>query len=82
METVMIGRSHGIHAEPITFGFAMAEYVTRMVDLKRLALIERLGLPLPDNMAAEKQLWSELSVFLKTGHPINPSPPIVGGQNE
>jgi adenylosuccinate lyase len=29
-ETVQIGRTHGQHAVPITFGFAMAEYVARL----------------------------------------------------
>lgn len=29
-ETVQIGRTHGQHAVPITFGFAMAEYVSRI----------------------------------------------------
>lgn len=29
-ETPQIGRTHGRHAEPITFGFAMAEYVARL----------------------------------------------------
>ena len=28
--TVQIGRTHGQHAEPITFGFALAEYVHRL----------------------------------------------------
>ncbi len=28
-DTVQVGRTHGQHAVPITFGFAMAEYVTR-----------------------------------------------------
>jgi adenylosuccinate lyase len=28
--TLQIGRTHGQHAEPITFGFAMAEYVSRI----------------------------------------------------
>jgi adenylosuccinate lyase len=27
--TIQIGRTHGQHAEPITFGFAMAQYVSR-----------------------------------------------------
>ncbi|MCK5044358.1 adenylosuccinate lyase [Candidatus Parcubacteria bacterium] len=30
--TVQIGRTHGQHAEPITFGFAIAEYVNRLGD--------------------------------------------------
>jgi len=29
-ETIQIGRTHGQHAVPITFGFAMAEYVSRL----------------------------------------------------
>ena len=29
-DTGQIGRTHGKHAEPITFGFAMAEYVSRV----------------------------------------------------
>lgn len=29
-ETLQIGRTHGQHAEPITFGFALAEYVSRL----------------------------------------------------
>ncbi|MDI3546640.1 MAG: adenylosuccinate lyase [Halanaerobiales bacterium] len=29
-ETVQIGRTHGQHAVPITFGFAIAEYVSRL----------------------------------------------------
>jgi adenylosuccinate lyase len=31
-ETVQIGRTHGQHAVPITFGFAIAEYVNRIQD--------------------------------------------------
>src|SRR5919201_5006250 len=29
-DTAQIGRTHGRHAEPITFGFALASYVSRM----------------------------------------------------
>lgn len=39
--TLQIGRTHGQHAEPITFGFALAEYVDRLgnriIELKRSA---------------------------------------------
>src|SRR5256884_4362152 len=31
-DTAQIGRTHGRHAEPVTFGFAMAEYVARLGD--------------------------------------------------
>jgi adenylosuccinate lyase len=30
-EAIQIGRTHGKHAEPITFGFAMANYVARLL---------------------------------------------------
>jgi adenylosuccinate lyase len=30
-ETVMIGRSHGIHAEPMTFGFKLAGWLAEML---------------------------------------------------
>jgi len=30
--TIQVGRTHGQHAEPITFGFTMAEYVDRLGD--------------------------------------------------
>lgn len=29
-DTLQIGRTHGMHAEPITFGFAMAQFVSRL----------------------------------------------------
>ena len=39
-ETLQIGRTHGQHAVPITFGFAMAQYVDRfgesIIEIKRL----------------------------------------------
>lgn len=39
-DTIQVGRTHGQHAVPITFGFALAEYVNRLGDcilnLKRL----------------------------------------------
>ena len=37
-ETVQIGRTHGQHAEPITFGYAMALYVSRIGN--RIELID------------------------------------------
>ncbi|TME61971.1 MAG: adenylosuccinate lyase [Chloroflexi bacterium] len=41
-ETPQIGRTHGRHAEPVTFGFAMAEYVARLGDrLEQLRLSAR-----------------------------------------
>src|SRR5882762_1467440 len=41
-DTAQIGRTHGRHAEPVTFGFAMAEYVSRLGDrLEQLRLSAR-----------------------------------------
>ena len=38
-ETVQVGRTHGQHAVPVTFGFSIAEYVSRLGN--RIAEIER-----------------------------------------
>jgi len=41
-DTTQIGRTHGRHAEPVTFGFAVAEYVARLGDrLEQLRLAAR-----------------------------------------
>jgi adenylosuccinate lyase len=38
-DTIQVGRTHGQHAEPITFGFTMAEYVHRLGDrIKQIKL--------------------------------------------
>jgi adenylosuccinate lyase len=40
--TVMIGRTHGVHAEPITFGFKLALWYSEMTrNLNRLKLAEK-----------------------------------------
>jgi adenylosuccinate lyase len=41
-ETVMIGRSHGIHAEPITFGFKLAGWLAEVLrHRERLCVLHR-----------------------------------------
>lgn len=40
-DTVQMGRTHGQHAVPITFGFAIAEYVSRLGG--RISLLHRLA---------------------------------------
>ena len=40
-ETVQIGRTHGQHAEPITFGYAIALYVSRIGN--RIELIDQMN---------------------------------------
>ncbi len=49
-ETVMIGRSHGIHAEPITFGFKLAGWLAemhrnrdRLVNLRRSVAVGKIS---------------------------------------
>ena len=48
--TVMVGRSHGIHAEPITFGFKLAGWLAemlrhrdRMVELRRRIAVGKIS---------------------------------------
>lgn len=47
--TVQMGRTHGQHAVPVTFGFAVAEYVARLGN--RLMAIERAASNLRGKMA-------------------------------
>ncbi|MEP6694241.1 MAG: lyase family protein, partial [Chloroflexota bacterium] len=48
-DTPQIGRTHGRHAEPITFGFAMAEYVSRLGD--RIELLRMVARRLPGKLS-------------------------------
>ncbi len=48
-ETPQVGRTHGQHAVPITFGFAIAEYVSRLG--KSIIEIERLSKDLRGKLA-------------------------------
>ncbi|MDR0400818.1 MAG: adenylosuccinate lyase, partial [Treponema sp.] len=48
-ETPQVGRTHGQHAVPITLGFAMAEYVSRLG--KSILEIERRGAQLKGKLA-------------------------------
>jgi len=41
--TVMIGRSHAIHGEPITFGFKVAGWLAEVVRLERLERVVSVG---------------------------------------
>jgi len=48
-DTPQIGRTHGRHAEPITFGFAMAEYVSRLGD--RVEMLRSVARRLPGKLS-------------------------------
>jgi adenylosuccinate lyase len=77
-DTAQIGRTHGRHAEPVTFGFAMAEYVSRLGDrLEQLRLASRrlpgklsgavgaynaLALVAPDPRALERRFLASLQL--------------------
>ncbi|MCX6799431.1 MAG: adenylosuccinate lyase [Candidatus Diapherotrites archaeon] len=76
--TLQIGRTHGQHAEPITFGFAMAEFVNRLGN--RIKAIESAknslegkfsgavgaynatSMIIPDPLALEKEIMRELGL--------------------
>jgi len=60
-KTPQIGRTHGQHALPITFGFAMAEYVSRLGD-STLA-IKDLTKQLPGKFSGAVGAYNALSLF-------------------
>ena len=53
-QTPQVGRTHGQHAVPITFGFAVAEYVSRLG--KSILEIERLSNTLKGKLAGLSEL--------------------------
>jgi adenylosuccinate lyase len=77
-ETAQVGRTHGQHAVPLTFGFAMAEYASRLGKcvLRAQGLAEELrgklagavgsynalSMSYPDPEAAEKRFLARLGI--------------------
>jgi adenylosuccinate lyase len=77
-DSVQIGRTHGQHAVPITFGFAIAQYVDRVggriVEIKRAADAQRgllsgavgaynaLSVIVPDPLALERDVLARLDI--------------------
>ena len=61
-ETVQIGRTHGQHAVPVTFGFAMAEYVSRLGE-NILALKELSG-QIKGKFSGAVGAYNALSLFV------------------
>ena len=61
--TLQIGRTHGQHAEPITFGFAIAQYVSRLG--KRIELIKNTGNDLRGKMAGAVGAYNASDLFVK-----------------
>ena len=60
-ETPQVGRTHGRHAVPITFGFAMAEYAARLG--KCLPRIEELAKDLRGKLAGATGSYNALSMI-------------------
>lgn len=61
-ETTQVGRTHGQHAVPITFGFAISEYVSRLgVNIKAL---QALADELDGKFSGAVGAYNALSVFV------------------
>ena len=61
-DTVQIGRTHGQHAVPITFGFAMAEYVARIGG--SIKSLEVLSSKLKGKLSGAVGAYNALSLFV------------------
>lgn len=61
-DTVQVGRTHGQHAVPITFGFAMAEYVSRLG--LNLQALQALADELPGKFSGAVGAYNALSLFV------------------
>ncbi len=62
-ETPQVGRTHGRHAVPITFGFAMAEYVARLG--KSIEALERLSRELRGKLSGAVGAYNALSMLYR-----------------
>ncbi len=60
-DTVKVGRTHGQHAEPITFGFAIAEYVSRLGSC--IQKIKKSGANLRGKMAGPVGAYNASALF-------------------
>lgn len=60
-DAVQIGRTHGQHAEPITFGFAVAEYVARLGN--RYLALQAAAEALPGKISGAVGAYNASSLF-------------------
>lgn len=60
-ETVQVGRTHGQHAVPITFGFALAEYVSRLGS--SIEALSELAKKLPSKFSGAVGAYNASSLF-------------------
>lgn len=61
-DTLQIGRTHGQHAVPITFGFFIAEYVERLG--QNILALQELAAGLPGKFSGAVGSYNALSVFV------------------
>jgi adenylosuccinate lyase len=61
-DTVQVGRTHGQHAVPITFGFAMAEYVSRLGE--NIVALKELSQLLRGKFSGAVGAYNALSLFV------------------
>lgn len=76
-ETVQVGRTHGQHAVPITFGFAMAEYVSRLGE--NIQALQDLSQGLRGKFSGAVGAYNALSLFVDD--PINFEKTVLGYLN-
>jgi adenylosuccinate lyase len=62
-DTVQIGRTHGQHAVPITFGFAIAEYVSRLG--KSIVKLKGFAEELPGKFSGAVGAYNASSLFVE-----------------
>ncbi|MGH2500495.1 MAG: lyase family protein, partial [Candidatus Limnocylindria bacterium] len=62
-DSVQIGRTHGQHAVPISFGFAAAEYVSRLGG--RILLIRAAGASLPGKLSGAVGAYNATSLLVR-----------------
>lgn len=62
-DTVQVGRTHGQHAVPITFGFALSEYVSRLGE--SILALNDLADSLNGKFSGAVGSYNALSVFVK-----------------
>jgi adenylosuccinate lyase len=60
-DTIQVGRTHGQHAVPLTFGFAMAEYVSRLGS--RIEAIRRTSADLRGKIAGAVGAYNASALF-------------------
>lgn len=61
-ETVQVGRTHGQHAVPITFGLALAQFVSRLGESTKA--LEELSNNLPGKFSGATGSYNALSAFV------------------